>query len=458
MYINTLKKHQAKKEREYLKRQEMKNNISNQVRCPSCNILFLRDEFIQHSSNCNNIMNYDLLNSINMFKHTDNDYNDYLKGKTVVLVAPSKSILKTIQGDHIDSYDIIVRLNKSLPMPKYLEPYIGSRTDILYNNLNLTDFPGENVLNMYMLKKTIKYISCPYPPITPFAKDIDYFKKLNNKYNIPFHHINLKYYETIVNNIRTRTNTGIGAILDLLNYDIKELYITGITFFKDGHYNEYRNIPLQRVQAFANNGIIHSQEPQIELLRRLVLNDKRIRIDKTLNTILFNIYDNVIKNLRTFSFKHCFVGPKQELLKKTFLDVIKNKSMINIYIKFNTYEIKDNDEQFKTIIAKIINNNEIKLNILDSNIECSLRLMEPYRYNENAEYIYYLNGIYTQYLVKQLKRINIINISVGLFTIIYFATLYPNHNIYSDKFNSINVNEQYFYKYLLRLNILQLSI
>jgi hypothetical protein len=466
MYSNQFKKLQKKKNADKMKRNELLKNTYNQIRCPTCNSIFTRIDFEAHSSNCDNIVKYDLAKSVKSIIDPDIQYNDFLKNKRVVLIAPSKSILKMVQGDHIDSYDIVIRLNKSLPVPKHLYQYIGSKTDILYNNLNLTDFPGENILNMSYLKNNISYLCCPYPPITPFGKDIEYFKKHNTTHNIPFHHINFQFYNSIVNNIKTRPNTGICAILDVLNKDIKELYITGVTFFSDGHYSEYRNVPLHRIQTFANNGIIHSQEPQIDLMRRLVLTDDRIIIDRTLENILFGLYDNVIKTLEKFSFKHCFGGPKQEILNKSFLDVIKNKPSTNIYIKFhNVYDnesmqtikniitnTNDYDVNDKSIIVTIHNNDEIKLNIMDTDIICSLRIMEEKRYTEELEYIYYLNGIFTKYVVKQLKRIKIINISVELFTLLYFTTLFPKHYIYADQLKT-NYNEVYFYKYLLRKNM-----
>jgi hypothetical protein len=453
MYLNLLRKDQKKKRAEYIRQQEIIHSTLNQVRCPNCNLIFGRPEFKLHSRNCDNIIKYDIVMSIREIKDPDIVYNDFLKDKRVVLVAPSKSVLKTIQGDHIDSYDIVVRLNKSLPIPSYLHQAIGSRTDILYNNLNTTDFPGENNLNLYELKNTIQYICCPYPPITPFSKDIMKFQRENTKYNIPFHHINLKYYNSILNNIKTRPNTGICAILDILNHDIKELYITGITFFSDGHYDGYSSTSNQRIHQIMNSNNIHQQEPQIKLLRRLVLSDSRIEIDIILYNILFNIYNKVIETLQKFSFKHCFCGPKQNLLPRTFLDVIKNNSSVNIIFKFNKSTIITNnpkiDNSFKSIIVTIANRNEIKLHIQDTDTHCSLRIMEPHKYTEKIEYTYYLNGIYTKYLVKQMKRIDIINISVELFALLYFSTLYSKHNIYADELqtNQIEVN---FYKYMIK--------
>ena len=70
-------------------------------------------------------------------------YSKYVENKNVVIVGPAKSIMQSKQGEFINSFDCIVRLNKSLPIQRKYEEYVGSRTDILYNSLNVTDYPGE---------------------------------------------------------------------------------------------------------------------------------------------------------------------------------------------------------------------------------------------------------------------------------------------------------------------------
>ena len=86
--------------------------------------------------------------------------------------------------------------------------------------------------------------------------------------------------------MNTRPNTGIGAILDLLSYDIKELYITGITFFKGGYCSTYRPYNeqdvLNRMDATGN----HNQHNQFDYMRNILLNDKRVKVDESLNNIL----------------------------------------------------------------------------------------------------------------------------------------------------------------------------
>ena len=100
-------------------------------------------------------------------------YSQYLNDKTVALVGPAKSILNYNYGEIIDNFDLIVRLNKSLPLQEKYKKNVGSRTDILYNSLNTTDFPGENNIDInFLLNNDLKFICSSYPLISPFDYDI----------------------------------------------------------------------------------------------------------------------------------------------------------------------------------------------------------------------------------------------------------------------------------------------
>jgi len=56
------------------------------------------------------------------------EISNFLKNKEICLLGNSRSILKNPKN--IDSYDIICRINKGVPVGK--EQFIGSRTDVLF--------------------------------------------------------------------------------------------------------------------------------------------------------------------------------------------------------------------------------------------------------------------------------------------------------------------------------------
>tara|TARA_Y100000389_G_C17458976_1_gene520240 strand:+ start:336 stop:2012 length:1677 start_codon:yes stop_codon:yes gene_type:complete len=240
-------------------------------------------------------------------------YNNYLNNKNVVLVGPASSIINTNSGDIINSFDIIVRLNKSLPLSTKMMKDIGNRTDILYNSLNRYDHPGENILNeQFFINNKLKFLCSSYPNITPFSHDIkDYLN--NSRAKLPFRIVSEKSYHNIKNSIKTRPNTGIMTILDLLQSPIKTLYITGLNFYKTDYYKTYTK--KQRANRGAlvpynSSNMIHNQSPQINLLRHLALNDKRIILDRTLYRIVYTNYISFfgkkkqIDNDNIFNLKH----------------------------------------------------------------------------------------------------------------------------------------------------------
>lgn len=212
-------------------------------------------------------------------------YRKYLKGKSVCLVGPAPSILEQEQGERIDSFDEVVRLNKALPLLKENEKYYGSKTTILYNCLNKDPESG-GVLHIPYLEEEINWLVCPYPNKQPFSQDINYFKSIN-KNRINFSYFNLEYYNKLEGEMKTRPNTGVLAILDLLSAEIKQLYISGITFFKGGYIKEYRNYSeagvLKRMSEHGN----HQQEPQINFMRNVLLSDSRVVMDNSLKQILY---------------------------------------------------------------------------------------------------------------------------------------------------------------------------
>ena len=76
-----------------------------------------------------------MLNTYNKSLIKDTYYNKLLSNKKVALVGPSSNTLHTKQFDKIESYDLVVRLNKTFDIPFSRQIDIGRRTDILYNSI-----------------------------------------------------------------------------------------------------------------------------------------------------------------------------------------------------------------------------------------------------------------------------------------------------------------------------------
>ena len=260
------------------------------------------------------------------------DYEALVKGKSLIIVGPSKTVLRKKNADFINSFDLVVRLNKILPIPYHMEQFIGYRTDILYNNCNTTDHGGENNLSINMLvNNNVRYLRASYPPIGVFKKDIDRFRMLNRSRGFPFGHVNTKYYNSVVKKLNTRPYTGTLAILDLLRYDIKALYITGIDFFKYNYHSSYRVLNKEDMMK-TRNGPIHKREPQINLLRQIYLTDKRIKVDDVLENVLLEKY-NVFYNK--------ILQSQQSYFSRYLSSINTSESSSNFYLHLWGYNISN---------------------------------------------------------------------------------------------------------------------
>lgn len=383
---------------------------------------------------------YKIYNTTNINDKYTYYYKKYLSGKNVALVGPASSIIRTNSGRIIDNFDLIVRLNKSLPLSRKLIVDIGSRTDILYNSLNRYDYPGENILDEnFFINNGLKFLCTSYPNLSPFNSDIKYYLD-NSNCKLPFRIIDKDLYYKIKNTLHTRPNTGIMAIIDLLNTNLKRLYITGLNFYKTNYYKNYQKNSNQIVQYSNNN--IHNQSSQIKLLKYLVLTDNRIIIDKVLHKILFNDYINFfrkkkeIDNNNIFKLKSdhinillneyknpIFVGSKEKHINISNNDVII--CMDPFYVKANSNIPIISLKESKDIVA-IIN---LKNSIIDNDI------IE-----------YKCNKRYYKELTNCLRYLNIYKFSIEFFIFMCLIHYYPNLETISTNFDERN-GENMLYKY-----------
>ena len=327
-----------------------KNVSIQQVVCPKCNVYFLEDSIHIHMKQCtgeaprtsssksskksytssinqhsmalekfqsNHLVSTPYASILHFLKEYEKLFYNYVSGKTVALVGPAKSILGTGKGYVIDKFDLVVRLNKSLPLPDALKEDIGTRTDIIYNSLNTSDFPGENNLSPRLYKKhDVKFLCSSYPFYNEiFRQDIlNYIYKY--KFEIPFKVMDDNKYRKFENYLGTRPYTGTCAIMEMLSYPIKYLYITGLDFYQTKYYNEYRHIKKGQLKNTRNN-TIHNYKPQLEYLKEMAFYDHRIILDSFLEEIIFHEYQSVLNHLMKFDPQKIF-GFGDSFLQKYF--------------------------------------------------------------------------------------------------------------------------------------------
>lgn len=230
----------------------------------------------------------------------DTEFGKLLENKRVIIVGPSPNTIGRNLGQFIDNFDLVVRVNKSFPVVKHYVDHIGTRTDIHYHCLLQNEANCGKVFIEEMLQENVKYICCPYPKyMNPFHRDVIMFEQQNQN-RMKFRTIDLQYYTSLVTDIKTRLNSGIGAIMDLVVHNVKELHIIGYTFYEDGFYKGYRNHPAMKDtgrdsnqwegnQVSSNFNGNHQQLPQKQVIKMLSDNDVRITVDEQTKIILDKI-------------------------------------------------------------------------------------------------------------------------------------------------------------------------
>ena len=185
------------------------------------------------------------------FSVNDKKYEDFIKGKEVVFVAPGRTLEGKTLGNEIDKFDVVIRTNGAFNLlwnEEYTKDY-GSRCDVLYTNAQFVRESKPIEPEKILEKQTQFFCGKLYPTKV---------KELYEKY------VRLRVVsEAInkVNNYRIRgALMGMIAITDILSFFPKRLKIMGMDFyvtkpkeFIPGDYREYvKGYLPEEIQKIAN--------------------------------------------------------------------------------------------------------------------------------------------------------------------------------------------------------------
>lgn len=166
------------------------------------------------------------------------DSSNY-EGKKVIILGPADTSLSYLSGTEIDSFDYVVRLNKSPLSLKGKEALLGSRTDVLYHCFNEDPVSGGGAIDFKILKEQEnKYIIYPYFEI---GLERDFYNVLLKYNNSFFYRLPSSFYNKLNKLYSAKIpTTGLQALNHIMNSEFKELHITGFTFFQTGYASDYR--------------------------------------------------------------------------------------------------------------------------------------------------------------------------------------------------------------------------
>ena len=234
-------------------------------------------------------------------------YQNYVQDKRVVIVSHAASLVGSNQGEFIDSFDLVARLNDSIPIPEELKKDVGTRCDILYTAMQ-SNFYITRVSAKPLVDLGVKVICKPVPLRCGLIKKInlmghnvtDRYTKLKEKLKNTDIFVRLadftQYQRHAIAIDGKIPLTGVISVLDLLDFEVSEVFMIGFNFFLEDTYDQYPTKPKTKSQqehfnegTGLNKGRYHIIMPQVRHIKRVAERDSRLKMDETLTRILSNI-------------------------------------------------------------------------------------------------------------------------------------------------------------------------
>ena len=440
--------------------------------------LYLEKEFIKKKSEelqkyvPRSLMSHNEQVLVYFFNKYEELFAHYITDKCIAIVGPAESIIGTNKGHVIDKFDLVVRLNKALPLPPNLKNDIGSRTDIIYNSLNVQDFPGENNLSTRLYKKhDVQFVCSSYPyNHSIFKQDIaNYVNRY--KFEIPFKTMNDKKFRNFEKYLGTRPYTGTCAIMELLSYPIKYLYITGLDFYQTKYYSEYRRASKEQLRH-SRNSVVHQCMPQLDYLKNISLFDNRIILDNFLDNLLYQDYYHFLNQIKNFNPNNVY-NFGDSFFQQYFELKISNCTFTNSNINNNINNNTNNETNLiftnnKNIYKKnndyciIVSNNKNELDYLNStsNSDRKKFIGNFYFKETNQLTSIYLTSYFLTFIKNSLAKINITNCNSYLIILLSIIIYLPDKHYfnYNEVLNSWNLssNEKKIVLFLSKKKVINL--
>jgi hypothetical protein len=213
-----------------------------------------------------------------MIKVNDDYLKNLLAGKKVVVTGSSKSVMLN-EPNFIDSFDLVVRINHQWPITVDKE-ILGERMDLLYHCCSGV----ESVQKLFTDDFNPKWVGFGDGAITESHILENYLK---GRGDIRYERI-YEVQKRWRSEIGSLPQTGFLAVLHLLEFDIAELYMTGLTFMLEPYMPEYPETRFGNDQMiWTRNTRHHDCAAQFYYFcQNIYEKDKRLKIDNTLKKMI----------------------------------------------------------------------------------------------------------------------------------------------------------------------------
>ena len=224
-------------------------------------------------------------------------YKELLRNKKIAIVGPADYLENSNLGEEIDSYDLVVRINRGIELIENYHKDIGRRTDILYSCL-IEEPTNAGKIDPFKFSDEykLKFIcTTPFEKNTLFLKHKDIhpladkqkFKNLSKL--IPTRIIPLNFWKDFSKELKTRPTTGYISIFDILEFAPKKLKIFGFSFYMTNILKGYKkgiNHNEENFYEIALKSTRHEHYKMLDFAKKCLLSNSKVTFDPFLNELL----------------------------------------------------------------------------------------------------------------------------------------------------------------------------
>ena len=213
------------------------------------------------------------------------------KNKRIAIIGAADSAFAEKNGELIDGFDIVIRINKA---PQYWDTektyYIGSKFTYLFHSFYENNFSGGGAIDWeYFDALGIEKVINPNHTKKGLYTHLNYFKR-HNRFRKTYL-LSKENYSVLSNDLEGFIPTvGYSALAVVLQSDCQEIFITGFTFFKTPYAKGYRTEledPEANRKHIINQGL-HNPDLEFEAFKNALKISPcgNIHFDKELQRLL----------------------------------------------------------------------------------------------------------------------------------------------------------------------------
>ncbi|MDB6453731.1 hypothetical protein [Falsirhodobacter sp. 20TX0035] len=187
-------------------------------------------------------------------------------GRRVILIGPADTVTDDLAGVDVDAYDVIVRLNSGLFLADRDPARLGSRTDVLFHNLNEEGPRSAGAIPPPVLKRHgVHTVVFPHWSFKGSKARVHRKRKELEGSGIALNVPSVRFCTQLRRDLADHQPTvGTSAMAWLLGCDLAELAIHGFTFFSTPYAPSYNDQVRTGAEAMAWAAASEVHDPALE--------------------------------------------------------------------------------------------------------------------------------------------------------------------------------------------------